>query len=281
MDTEFTRGPARRPAPVIQEPFLQWASGLQTQARSIYAGWLVEAGKLETLDSAMAEAGFSQVTIKHGTGSMVTHWAVLHANAFVIAEGVQSMQEMKHSRERYGVAFGWGTRDTGKPQSKLRARVLLRELLSVGYTEPLILTLRGTVTGDLLDGLMRQYEVLDAVDAFRKLDGKPPMQPPFYACHITLGPGQEARRGSGNETKEITPPTALMPTPITKDYIRAAWCKRDWVAEIERRLDETIAWSVAVSAQLASGNEPPAYDQGVPPMESEYAAMDAAGRYRN
>ena len=74
--TTFRRGPARRPAPHVADPLLQWATGLQTKARTLYAGWLVEAGKIEALDGAMAAANFSQVTIKHGSGNLVNHWAM-------------------------------------------------------------------------------------------------------------------------------------------------------------------------------------------------------------
>src|ERR671933_250886 len=81
-DVTFTRGPARRPAPRVADPLLQWATGLQTKERRIYAGWLAEAGRIEALDEAMEQAGFSQVTIKHGSGNMVTPWAVEPANQF-------------------------------------------------------------------------------------------------------------------------------------------------------------------------------------------------------
>jgi hypothetical protein len=73
-DVTFTRGPARRPLPRVADPLLQWATGLQTKERRIYAGWMVEAGKLDALDEAMAQAGFSQVTIKHGSGNDVQNF---------------------------------------------------------------------------------------------------------------------------------------------------------------------------------------------------------------
>src|SRR6185295_640020 len=73
-DTAFSRGPARRPVPRVADPLLQWSTGLQTKERRIYSGWLAEAGKLDTLDAAMEQAGFSQITIKHGSGNLVQHW---------------------------------------------------------------------------------------------------------------------------------------------------------------------------------------------------------------
>lgn len=249
----FTRGPARRPMPRVVDPLLQWATGLTTKERRIYAGWLVEAGKLEALDIAMNDAGYKQVTIKHGSGNMVHHWAIETANLFVVAEGVQSIGEMKHTGDRYGIAFGWRVLDTGRQQSQLRCRVLLRELLAVGYDQPLLLTVKSTLTGDLITALTRQYEVLDAIDAFRTQDKKLALQPPFYACSLPLGPGAEVARGSGGQTKEITPPIANIPNPITKEYVRAHWITRDWAALIEGMLDDTIRWSISTSALIGAG----------------------------
>jgi hypothetical protein len=75
-DTGFTRGPARRPAAPVADPLLQWATGLPTTDRRMYAGWLVEAGKHAELDDAMGRVNFSPVSIRHGSGKIVTHWAV-------------------------------------------------------------------------------------------------------------------------------------------------------------------------------------------------------------
>jgi hypothetical protein len=256
-DVTFTRGPARRPMPRVADPLLQWATGLQTKERRIYAGWLAEAGKIDELDDAMGRAGFSQVTIKHGSGNMVTHWAVEAANMFVVAEGVQSIGEMKHTEERYGIAFGWRTLEGGRQQSVLRFRGFLQELLGVGFYEPLLVTVKSTLTGDLIAALTRQYEVLDAVDAFRAQDKKPPLQSPFYACSIPLGPGQEVARGSGGQTKEIAPIVANIPTPVTKEYVRSHWIKREWATLIEGLLDQTIAWSITASKLIGAGEEQP------------------------
>jgi hypothetical protein len=267
-DVTFTRGPARRPMPRVADPLLQWATGLQTRERRIYAGWLAEAGKIDALDAAMEQAGFAQVTIKHGSGNMVTHWAVETANLFVVAEGVQSIGEMKHTEDRYGIVFGWRTLEGGRQQSVLRFRGFLQELLNVGFYEPLLITAKSTLTGDVINALTRQYEVLDAVDTFRAHDKKPPLQPPFYACSLPLGPGQEVARGTGGQTKEITPPIANIPNPITKEYIRTHWIKRDWATLIEGMLDDTIRWSVTSSKLIGVGEE---QSNGAPTDEESVA----------
>lgn len=251
----FTRGPARRPVPRVADPLLQWATGLHTKERRIYAGWLVEAGKVEALDLAMNDAGYHQVTIKHGSGNLVNHWAVETANLFVVAEGVQSMGEMQHTQDRYGIAFGWRMLDTGRQQSVLRARVFLRELLSVGYAQPLLMTAKSTLTGDVIAALSAQYAVLDAVDSFRADDGKAALNAPFYACSLPIGPGAEVARGTGTQTRAIVPPIANIPNPVTKEYVRSHWIKREWVSLIEGMLDDTIRWSVTASQLISAGEE--------------------------
>jgi hypothetical protein len=238
--------------PRVGDPLVQWASGLQTNDRRIYAGWLVEAGKDVDLDDAMGRAGVATVAIRHGSGNVVTHWALPTASLFILCDGVQSIGEMKLTPERFGIAFGWRTLPGGRQQSQLRARVMLRELLNVGYAEPLLLTVKGTLTGDLLAALCRQYDVLDAVAALRAAAGKPP-DLPFYAFSIPLGPGAEVTRGSGSATKEITPIVADIPESVGKEYILAHWIKRPWVAPIEELIESTIAWSVAESAAIAQG----------------------------
>jgi hypothetical protein len=216
----------------------------------IYAGWLMETGRSEPVDAAMQAAGYETVTIKHGSGNLVTHWAVETATMFVIADGVQSIGEMKSTPERYGIAFGWRTLPDGRPQSVLKFRAFLRELLDVGFAEPILVSIKSTLTGDVLNALMRQYDVLDAIDALRTQQGKPVLNPPFYACSIPLGPGQEVQRGAAQK-KGIVPPVALVPTPITREYLVEHYIKKEWVGSVERLLDPTIAWSVATSTQIA------------------------------
>jgi len=267
-DTEYTfRRSAQRPAPVAEGPTLQWATGLQTKSREIYAGWLIEAGKLDVLDEAMAAAEFGQVTIKHGSGNLVTHWRVERANVFVLADSVPTIADMKHSDRltgvdrlrRYGVAFGWRTLDGGRQQSVLKVRVLLRELAALRdpYLDPIVLTVKSTLTGDVLAALTRQYDVLEQVDAFRALDGKPPIKAPLYAASLPLIAGPDVARGS-TQTKEIAPPLADVPAPITKEYIKSVWGWRAVAEYIEANLiDDAIDWSITASQAIIVGDEQP------------------------
>lgn len=253
-DVNFSRGPARRPAPKVSDPVIQWATGLNTDDRRIYAGWLCEVGKSEVLDQAMNDAQFKQVTIKHSGGNLVTHWALPSADFFVVCEGVQAIHEMQASPDRYGIAFGWTNRN-GRGQSNLRCRVFVRELVAVGYLEPLLLTLRGTVTGDFLKALTQQYAVLAAVDAIRASKNKLALNPSFYACAISLKAGKDVTRGSNGATKEIAPIVADIADPVSEKYILDRWVAKypGLLGTIEGMMDSTITWSVSTSAQIASG----------------------------
>lgn len=257
---EFSRGGARRPAPQLVEPLMQWSTGLPTTARSLYAGWLVETGQDADLDAAAEQAALATTTIRHGGGNLVTHWTLPTAALFVLADGVQTMSEMRSTSERYGIAFGWRELPDGRRQSQLRMRVLLRELLGVGYDRPLLVSVKSTLTGDLLAALLRQYEVLDAAQAEQQRQGKAQRELPFYAFSLPLGPGAEVARGKG-QTKEIVPMVAQVPQPISREYLVEHWIDKAWVAPVERRMDETVAWSVAQSAAIAAGADLEAHDE--------------------
>jgi len=259
-DYTFNRT-AHRPAPVIEGPTMQWATGLPTDDRRVYAGWLVESGRLEELDLCMQDAGFKEITIKHGSGKFVSHWAVECANVFLIADSVQMIGDFKHSDRltgmasprRYGIAFGWRAMDSGRMQSVLKCRVILRQLAMHGYLDPITISVKSTLTGDLIAALMRQYDVLEAADAFRVLDKRPVLNPPLYAASLPLVAGQEVTRGATGASKEISPMIADVPNPITREYLRAHWIWKALIPTIESLMDETIAWSVEESKRIAEG----------------------------
>ncbi|KPV44319.1 hypothetical protein SE17_44230, partial [Kouleothrix aurantiaca] len=105
-----------------------------------------------------------------------------------------------------------------------------------------------------------------------------------------LGPGQEVARGSNGQTKEITPPIAVIPTPVTKDYVRANWIKREWAALIEdghggpSLIDQTLAWSVTTSKMIGIGEEQaagPGYEEEAPMPPAQNRAPAPAPRPAN
>jgi hypothetical protein len=252
----FQRGPARRPAVIVSDPMIQWSTGLPTKDRTLYAGWLVEIKDgQDELGAAMLQAGYEPIVIKHGNGQFVSHWALPNVSLFIIADGMQTMAEMKQTQERYGIAFGWKKQDDGRMKSVLRCRVFVRELLQAGYDEPLLLTLSGTITGDFLRGLEGQYATLDAIDALRIEQGKAKLAPPFYALSIPFVAGADVTRGQAGMSKDISPPQAAIPEPVTRAYLTTNYIKAAWVPLIESRLDDTISWSVSESRRIATGDQ--------------------------
>jgi hypothetical protein len=244
-DDAFSRGPARRPSPAVQAPTLQWSTGLPTENRAIFAGWLCQRGRDTELDAAMERAGVSITTIRHSGGVLVTHWAMPTVSLFVIAEGVQTFAELRETSDRYGIALWWSRREDGGVCSHLRCRVLVRELLAMGYEQPLTLSVKSTLTGDLLAAFARQYAVLDAAAA---LWGRADL--PFYAFSLALGPGSEVTRGSGSQARTIVPMMAMVPEVIDAAYLTAQWTTQVWAERVEGLLDATVAWSEDVSRRM-------------------------------
>lgn len=249
-EVQFQRGGARRPVPTVRDPLIQWASGLQTRSRTVYAGWMLEYGKDHDRDSAMEQAGFTHDVIKHGNGNMVDHWLIPTGNFFVLADGIESMGTMRQTKDRFGVAFGWQQIE-GRWQSVLRMRVFLLDLLEQGYTEPCMVTLRGTVTADMVDILMFQYTQLDVLNGMRVARGMEPRDFPFYALVIPITAGEEVARGQ-DRTSRIQPPIYAMDHVLTREEAKALYIKQAWVDSIESLMDETIMWSVAQSQAIAA-----------------------------
>jgi len=133
----------------------------------------------------------------------------------------------------------------------LCCRALIQELCAVGYVQPLLLSLKSTLTGDFLATLIRHYETLDAINPIRKAKQLPPIAVPFYAVSIALAAGQEVARGSGGQTREIAPMVEV--GARDRDYIASHWCKKAWVEAIESMADEAVVWSRSESIKIAAG----------------------------
>lgn len=226
---------------------LQWAIGLPTKDRSLYAGWFVQRGKDEQLDTCAAAAGLPTVTIKHSEAGLVEHWRLDTADLFIIAEGLQSTAEMGVTSERYGVAYWWETTEQGREISQLRARVLVKQLVDAGYTQPLTLTVKSTLTGDVLNAFERVYDMLDWV---KRTNGR---DLPFYAFALSVSPGGEVQRGKAGAQKEIVPPVAQMPTEITRDWLLGRYVGSTLARTCADLLPATVAWSQRTSAQAQDG----------------------------
>jgi hypothetical protein len=115
----------------------------------------------------------------------------------------------------------------------------------VGYEQPLTLSVKSTLTGDLIAAFARQYAVLDRA---AQLWGRADL--PFYAFSLPLGPGSEVTRGKGSQARTIVPVVAQVPEHIDEVYLAAQWTTQAWAERVEGLLDATVAWSVAVSGRM-------------------------------
>ena len=259
-----------------------------------YNGFLIPTDQHPLLDEAMDLAGFEAITIQH-TDVAREHWCLPEAALFVIATGVQSRSQMKATAERHGIAYGeHAMRDlktgqvvisdkTGKakPESVLRFRCFLPQLVAVGYFEPLRFSISGTMTGDMLRGFTAQFAVFRAVRDLRERAGMAPIQLPFWSYAQTWMPGPEVSRGIA----KVIPPSVRMPQAIDLDYLRSHRVNIEIAELVKDRLAETILWSIEESARInadsnpAQGGAPVGQDAGedaswptdkdAPPLDSE------------
>ncbi|MBA2285863.1 MAG: hypothetical protein H0W02_10290 [Ktedonobacteraceae bacterium] len=219
-----------------------------------YSGFLIPTDQNPWLDEAMAAAGFQTIVIAHSDGER-EHWRLDQAHLFPLIAGLQSAAQMSKTTERYGVAYGWSSYQdkmsgATKSMSVLRFRCLLPALLGVGYLEPLKFSISGTMTGDVLNSLTRQFAVLKAVNRLRGEHGLPAMSLPFWAFSLTFAPGAPSKRGQAT----VTPPVVQVPPVIDAGYLASHRVLDDWIALIEEAVAESVPWSVAESQRIAAGN---------------------------
>lgn len=256
-ESAFRGRPAQRPTMATRsEPILQWASNLQTKERQIYSGWLTEVGRDEHLDAVMKQAGYNQITIKHGNGNFVTHWAIPNACVIPIVEQVDTLGTIKAGPERHGMVLGWRETEDKKSQSFLKMFVFLVSLLEVGWETPFMLTAKSTLTDDVCGALLRHYDLIDFTEEARKKQGKPPAGYPFYSFALMLHPGAEVRRGSSVQ-KEFTPVENAMPDPPTANWAKEMYVgsNKHYMELVEGRLPEVVQWSIIASRPTAPQTE--------------------------
>lgn len=262
-DVVFSRGRARRPAPSLgsADPVLIWASGLQTNRRTIHVGWISEVGKFDDFDEACDLAGFNKVTIRHAEGRAITHWDIDDPRFFIMCDGIQQWGESQHTDTRYGIAMGWHDRvnqNTGKRESYsiLKMKVLLRAFCEIGLFIPLVISVKRLFTQDVMKCLIAHLDMLDVAEELSRKNGKS-RDFPFYAFDLALLPGNSVQRGSKGMSREVSPITTDIPDKeqITRDFLLARHIRPEWIQQIEYHMDDVVAWSEAVSKAIKTGND--------------------------
>lgn len=203
---------------------LQWATGLTATNRQMVAGWFIETGKDADLDDALQSIGIPRVSIKHGSGNVVTHWHLEKAELLVVAQDTEPAGR--------GTVYKWVD-----GRSKYKARVYVRALVDAGYVAPLLISFKSTLTNDIRATLRRLYELVQAT-------GNKSI--PIYAFWLPTGPGDDVAKGTV-QTKNVAPPIAILPDEMTREWLVGQYAKKthpDLIAHVEQELPAAIAWSV-------------------------------------
>lgn len=256
---QFRGRPAQRPIQ-RQDPLLQWSSGnvkeIDAKGKRDYTGFYAERGRDEEFDKAMGQV-YQPMVIRHSGGNDVKHWLIDDVELIPIISQVDTFQTIKNGPERFGMSIGWINID-GKGQSFLRFLAFLRPIISY-FPHPIMVTLKKTVTQDMVNALLRQYDVIEFIEKTRESAGKKRFGYPFYAVSMRLGIGISERRGS-TQTTEVAPPINLAPEELNTEYAKSVFIGKDQylINLVEDMIDQAERWSVIDSKATASqeqGNE--------------------------
>jgi len=247
--------PPRPPADVQRpEPDLAWASELPSSPKNIgqfkekYTGWFTPTGEHEDLDVAMSDLEVKPLYIKHGSGNIVQHWPI-DFHMIPLIERVDTLKTIKTDDTRMGMAIGWRIKDDGRPESFCKFLALHVPLLANGYSTPFLVTVKSRSVQNMVNALIRQYDVLDWISNSRKASGKSPVAYPFWSIAMRMGLGEREVRGT-TQTKEYIPFASHLPQVITKDVALDLFYPADhpeWVELIRPLLDNINDWSTEAS----------------------------------
>ncbi len=257
--------PTQADAPAIRRPagnptLLQWFNGLPA-GRQLAVGWHIQCSKCsEKVAAALAGLGIPRLTVQHKmTGEKVEYWSLGSARLYVLCNGFGDAYEMRTLPDaRDGIAYGWIAE---KNHSKLKARVLVGELVEAGCTEIFVVTLEGMITDLFLQALAEQFRVLDA---FERYSGGT-RTAPFWGFALEMTPAGEPKMvGNNGKQSPIIPILARVPAgQIDPDYLRAHLIPRAAAELIHAQglVSKAVQWSVETSARISKGQDREAWEE--------------------
>jgi hypothetical protein len=265
---------------------VQWANGKNEgrltpgQGRFVsHVGFYAEVGKDHEFDTALEEAGISQMEIRHprpgGPAQVVRHWNLgEQIRLFPITSGPVAPTVAASLSQRNiaatveaGIGIRWG-RGEGE-----RSKLALRGYLQIGgrdggagriYPRAVQISVRSRMTDELLAALIDHVRVCEVADSL--IDrAKHPDVVQLYEMALPLGPGKEEQWGKG-ETTTVFPLASLHPDSVDLPYLRGLW-RPDQVVEMALRdWPDVQAWAQEFSfaAQQHSSEEAPLAEESIP-----------------
>ena len=307
-------------------PFFQWGNGISKIAVNVKGKWqenmpavgfFIDRTENEQdwtqLDAACSAAGFAPVYIGRKVGASA-HWHAPQMSMLLLTTKLPKVGNRYSDREtlqkggtitRNGISFGWKVlRDKGddgewhvrwqgtnpETESFLKPLVLVPALIAQGYTEPLMITVNGTMTNYMEAALRRHYELQDVIlnsaqaEAFittvqdslvNDFGVEPPdeWQFPYYGSYLTLVDGGQELFGKGDKTTKCNVMVCAEPETLD-DAMLEALCadanERFLCMEWEGR---AIEWSLADSERNIALREHEVDEQAT--MKASLRAVNA------
>lgn len=240
-----------------------WSSGKEVVDRGIiFRGWFLDVGSDPDLDAACQQAGMQQGQLSHLDGAVREHWLMPSPTViFPLIDGLASTRLIGLARgdvARAGVGCSW----PAGQRSRLGVMALVRDLLAVGYVNPIPFCVSSTSTDDLLAALVRHHEVLVALEEAARSAGRPQTWE-FYHLGLPLLAGDKVARGSGTLTTAISPITCGHPRDLSsRETLRAIVSSQGGLRAPEivsqRKAEcwpDIVAWATEFGAARRVGGE--------------------------
>ena len=206
--------------PRAKYPWMQWVNrGSDLDPRHTQGGFFITAENMDVLGEVKVDSA-EACTLNFSNNASATGIYLQGINIAVL-----------------GTRFAWTVEEGGRicrvatwvpgARSKMQALVLLQA--KEGHTEPLMLTLTGTVTEDLKEAIKVHREVIRQTTERKGAT-------PWFWLHLIAG--EPERRGSGSKTSMVTP----ILCPDTELDLEQAYVG-DEIADWEEDFFETVeAW---------------------------------------
>lgn len=229
------------------------ATGEEKKRRISYAGLFTDIGVDPELDKAMRDAGFEKAFISHQQGA-TEHWIFpAETEVFLIAQGLQTLGQMRATTERKGLAWGERKNEQGKKRSYFYAQVLIKALLPY-YKKPMILCLKSTQTDDGLNLFRAQYKVLRFAHEVLQAQGKD-MPLPLWSYALTIvAASEQSTRGVPPFSSDIFPIIALLPRELNVEYLQTMEMEAlgEYVELFKSLAARSVEWSSKLVAKIAA-----------------------------
>ncbi len=269
---------------------IQWANG-KSEARLTpgsgrfisHVGFFAEVGRDSTFDQAMADAGVTEMEIRHprpgAAAEIVRHWNLGETVRFfpvtsgpvapTVAESLSARNQSATVEAGIGVRWGRGEGE--------RSKLAIRGYLLIGDGASAVLcpgmaqfSARSRMTDELLAALIDHVRVCEIGDSL--VDRA--KHPEVVQCHelaLPLGAGKEEAWGKG-ETTTVVPFVSRHPQAVDLPYLRGIWRPEAIAEQALRDWPDIQTWAHDFSyASAQPVEEQPAAEEQASPNGRVYA----------